>query len=319
MTNFWAKLPSPIFVLAPMEDVTDLVFREIVSTVLPKPNVLFTEFTSSDGLCSQGFERVSTKLKFTNEQFPLVAQLWGNDPQKMFEAAKIVQDLGFSGVDINMGCPERNLVRKGYCSGLIGNYPLVSEIIDGVKKGANDIPVSVKTRLGIKSIMTEEWLGFLLEQKIQALTVHGRIAKQMSEGLANWEEIGKAVKLRDSISPETVVIGNGDIRSIGEGKEKVKDLGLDGIMIGRGIFHNPWVFSDNNIEHTPEEKIDVMLKHVELFVETWGNRKNFEIVKKFIKMYVKDFDQAAELRQRLMLCKNVAQIRQEVLEFKRQN
>ncbi len=308
MVNFWQALPSPFLVLAPMEDVTDFVFREIVATKLPRPAVFFTEFTSSDGLVSKGFEKVATKLRFSENQRPIVAQLWGNNPEKLFEASKIVQDLGFDGIDLNMGCPERSLVRKGCCAGLIGNETLVSELIDSAKRGASNIPVSVKTRIGISKIVTEEWATFLLKQKIQALTVHGRIAKQMSNGSASWEEIGKAVKIRNLIAPETFIIGNGDVKSREEALFKCAEFGTDGVMIARGIFHDPWVFANEQTIHSKEEKMKVMMEQVRLFVETWGKTKNFEIVKKFVKMYVKDFDEAAQIRQEIMEAKNLEEV-----------
>lgn len=303
MVNFWKALPHPFFVLAPMEDVTDFVFREVVATLLPRPHVLFTEFTSSDGVASVGFERVATKLRFSENQRPIVAQLWGNNPEKMFEAARIVQELGFDGLDINMGCPERNLVRKGMGAGIIGNYSLVTETIDAARRGANKLPISVKTRLGIREIVTEEWFPFLLSQKLSALTVHGRVASQMSEGEANWEEIGKVVNFRDKLAPLTLIIGNGDVKSLEEAKFKHEHFGVDGVMIARGIFQNPWIFGDKR-----GDSLEALLKHAQLFDTTWGKTKNFEILKKFFKMYVRDFDGALELRVRLMECKNLADV-----------
>lgn len=304
MVNFWERLPCPFLVLAPMEDVTDFVFREVVATVLPRPDVLFTEFTSSDGLVSPGLPKVAQKLKFSEKQQPIVAQLWGNNPDKIFRAAGIVQDLGFDGVDLNMGCPERNVVRKGQCAGLIGNFDLTAELIGAARSGAPRIPVSVKTRIGIKKIVTGEWISHLLRQKIQALTIHGRIAGQMSTGAANWEEIAKSVKLRDEIAPETIIIGNGDVESFADAKTKAEQSGVDGVMIGRGIFHDPWVFEKSEKTHSKAESIEVLKKHVRLFDQTHGKTKNFEIMKKFFKMYVNNFAGAGEFRQRLMECKN---------------
>lgn len=287
-----------------MEDVTDFVFREIVATVLPRPDVFFTEFTSSDGLVSAGFPRVSQKLKFSEQQRPIVAQLWGNNPDKIFRAAGIVQDLGFDGVDLNMGCPERNVVRKGQCAGLIGNFDLSAELIDSAKRGASLLSVSVKTRIGIKEIITEDWVTHLLKQNIQALTIHGRTAKQMAEGLAKWDEIAKAVKLKNEIAPSTIIIGNGDVESFADAKTKAEQSGVDGVMIGRGIFHDPWVFEKSEKTHSKAESIEVLKKHVRLFDQTHGKTKNFQIMKKFFKMYVNNFAGAGEFRQRLMECKN---------------
>lgn len=310
MVNFWKKLPKPFLVLAPMEDVTDFVFREIVATTLPRPEVFFTEFTSAEGLTSKGYERVVGKLKFSENQRPIVAQIWGLSPEALNKAAKIVQDLGFDGVDINMGCPERSVVKRGAGSGMIRNPSLAKEIIAAVSEGAKNLPVSIKTRIGIGTVVTEEWISFLLCQKPDALTVHGRTARQMSLGNADWEQVGKAVKLRNELSPETIIIGNGDIKNFAQAREMYKKYEVDGVMIARGIFHDPWVFEKNiNLTiHTKEEYLDHLLKHVKLYEQTWGKTKNFAAMKKFFKMYVKNFDGANELRMELMETKNVTEV-----------
>lgn len=305
MINFWQNLSKPFIVLAPMEDVTDFVFREIVATKLPRPDVFFTEFTSADGLVSPGFKRVSLKLKYSENQRPIVAQLWGREPQKMFEAAKIVQEMGFDGLDLNMGCPERNLVRRGCGAGLIGDPETAARLIESAQKGAPNLPISVKTRIGIKQSETEKWITHILRQGVENLTVHGRVAKQMSNGLANWEEIAKAVAIRNEIAPETVLVGNGDVKNIEDAKLKHLEFGVDGAMIGRGIFHDPWAFGEKN-----EDPLEVLLAHAKLFEETWGKTKNFEILKKFFKMYVKDFDGASQLRIKLMEVKNYSELAQ---------
>jgi nifR3 family TIM-barrel protein len=303
MANFWQDLPKPFLVLAPMEDVTDYVFREIVAK-LPRPDVFFTEFTNADGLLSKGRQKLIRKFQYSESQRPIVAQIWGKNPENLFKAAELISDLKFDGVDINMGCPVKTVVKKGAGAGLIGNLSLTKEIIDAVKRGAQGIPVSVKTRLGIETIITEDWIGFLLEQKLDALTVHGRTAAQMSSVPANWEEIGKAVAIKNAKSPETILIGNGDIMSFAQAKDVQQKYGVDGVMIGRGIFANPWVFEKSkDITHTKAEYIALLLKHVELHTKTWGNTKNFELMKKFYKMYIRDFDGAGALRQKLMECK----------------
>lgn len=309
MTNFWKKLPVPFTVLAPMEDVTDVVFREIVYETAP-PDVFFTEFTSSDGLFSPGRESTIRRLQYTNNQRPIVAQIWGTDPEKMFQSAQLVEEMKFDGVDINMGCPARTITDKGSGSAHIKNPALAREIIDAVKKGAPNIAVSVKTRLGFNKVITEEWIPFLLEQKIDALTIHGRTAVQMSNGEADWNEIAKAVKYRDDMKLETVIIGNGDITSYKQVVEKHEHHNIDGVMIGRGIFANPWVFEKNiNPEtHHKDEYIELLLKHVRLFEDTWGKQKNFEIMKKFFKMYVREFEGASEMREKLMQCKTAEEV-----------
>lgn len=309
MTNFWSKLPKKFMALAPMEDVTDAAFRQMM-TIFPKPDVMFTEFTSADGLCSIGKDKLIKKFKFTQTQRPIVAQIFGANPKTLGEAAKLVKDLGFDGIDINMGCPVKEVVSKGAGAALCNNLGLTREIIEAVKVGAGDMPLSVKTRLGFDSIKTEEWCRFLLEQKIAALAIHGRTATQMSQGKANWEEIGKVVKLKNKIAPETIIVGNGDITSYKQAQEMCKKYGVNGVMIGRGVFHNPWIF-DKTLkpkEHSKEEKIDMLTKHLEIYKKTWGTSKNFEIMKKFFKIYIKDFDEAGLLRQTLMNCHNYGEV-----------
>lgn len=289
--------------LAPMEDVTDAAFRQML-TILPKPDVMFTEFTSADGLCSIGKSKLIQKFKFTQNQRPIVAQIFGANPNTLQKAAKLVNELDFDGIDINMGCPVKEVVSKGAGAALAKNFGLTKKIIEAVKKGAGDMPISIKTRLGYDSIITEEWSGFLLEQKIAGLAIHGRIATQMSQGEANWEEIGKVVKLKNKIAPETVIIGNGDINNYKQAKEMCRKYGVDGVMIGRGVFHNPWIFEKTLKPkiHSKEEKIQMLIKHLEIYQEIWGSTKNFEIMKKFFKIYIKDFDEAGQLRQKLMEC-----------------
>lgn len=302
MANFWHQLPKGFSVLAPMEDVTDFAFREIVATKLPKADVLFTEFTSADGLFSKGYDITVRKFKFSEVQRPIVAQIFGTNVENMRKAATLTSELGFDGVDINMGCPVREVVTRGAGAGMIKNPTLAAEIIAAVKEGAKDIPVSVKTRIGYETVITEEWIPFLLKQDITALTIHGRTAAQLSKIPADWNEIAKAVKLRDELAPNTIIVGNGDIENFSEIKQAVQNYKVDGVMIGRGIFHNPWAFEqqDPPAVHDRQEYIDVLLNHVRLYNQTWGKTKNFEVMKKFFKMYVKDFRGANELRQELM-------------------
>lgn len=310
MSNFWQKLPKPFLVLAPMDDVTDVVFREILSD-LSRPDVFFTEFTSAGGLCSEGREVVMQRLKYTENQRPIVAQVWGKDTEYMYGAAKLVKELGFDGIDINMGCPDRGVMKKGAGAGNIGNYDHTGKVIAAIKAGAQGIPVSVKTRLGQDTNIADEWITFLLEQSIDALIVHGRIASQMSRGEANWMEIKKAADIKNKISPKTLVIGNGDVKGYGQAVEKQKTYGVDGVMVGTGIFSNPWVFEKTckPVTHDKKSYIQTLLKHVDLFETTWGDTKNFQIMKKFFKMYIKNFDGANELRQRLMGCKKSSEVK----------
>lgn len=309
MKNFWQTLPKPFLVLAPMEDVTDMVFREIVCD-LPRPDVFFTEFTSADGLNSKGRLVTLEKFLYSEKQRPIVAQIWGTNLVNIEAAAATVQELGFDGIDINMGCPVRAVNKSGAGAAMAKDPALAAEVIAATKRGAPNIPISVKTRLGFNKINTEEWIGFLLKQNIHALTIHGRTATQQSTGDANWEEIGKAVKIAQATAPHTTIIGNGDIKSAAEALSRHKTYGVDGVMIGRGIFSNPWVFekSEHPITHTRQEYTDLLLKHISLYVDTWGESKNFEIMKKFFKMYVNNFAGASQLRLALMSCRNKAQV-----------
>jgi nifR3 family TIM-barrel protein len=302
MANFWQTLPQPFTVLAPMEGVTDFAFRETVSKYLPKPDVMFTEFTNVDSLTSAGFDDAIQRFKFSSNQKPIVAQIWGTNPEAFYKSAQLVQKLKFDGIDINMGCPDRAVVKLGAGSAMINNPSLAKEVIEAVKKGADKLPISVKTRIGFKTVVTTEWITFLLEQKLDALTIHGRTAKQMSKAEINWNEIKKAVDIKNSISPNTLIIGNGDIDSYSEACNVSKKYGLNGVMIGRGIFKNPWVFDKSNDtkEHIKSEYISVLLKHMILNHKNNSCPKAFEPMKKFFKMYINNFKYASSIRQKLM-------------------
>jgi len=216
--NIWQQLKKPIFILAPMEDVTDTVFRQIVLS-LGKPDLFFTEFTNCEALLSKGKRRVEHRLQFTSLEKPIIAQIWGTKPEQFKKVAETLVDMGFDGIDINMGCPERSVVRQGACSALIKDHALTREIIQAVKEGSGGkLPVSVKTRIGFNEIQTEEWIGFLLEQDLASLTIHGRTVKEMSAVPAHWDEIGKVTLLRDQLNSNTIIIGNGDVMSLKEAK-----------------------------------------------------------------------------------------------------
>jgi nifR3 family TIM-barrel protein len=316
MANFWKNLPQPFTVMAPMDDVTDNVFRQVILSIA-RPDVFFTEFANVDGLVHGANGIPLRKLSFSDNQHPIVAQIWGTDPTNMEKAAKMVANLGFDGIDINMGCPVRDVVKKGAGAGLIGNYILSGKLIEAVKRGSGGLPVSVKTRLGINENIAKDWISFLLKQDISALTIHGRIAKQMSKGVADWDEIGKIVKLKDKIAPNTLIIGNGDVQSYTEVVEKKEIYGVDGVMIGRGVFADPWIFSKKAkpMEHIKEDYIKLLVKHINLFEKTWGETKNFAIIKKFFKMYVKGFKGANALRIKLMETKNFDEVNKYLLDF----
>lgn len=297
--NFWTKLPKPFTAMAPMDDVTDTVFRQVILKA-GRPDVFFTEFTNADGLVHGANGIPMRKLAFTPDQHPVVAQLWGTDPKNMEISAKMVKDLGFDGVDINMGCPVRDVVKKGAGSGLIGNFELAGELIDAVKKGAEGLPVSVKTRLGQRENIAEKWASFLLSKEIATLTIHARLAKDMSAGFARWDEIAKIVELKNKIAPGTLIIGNGDVKSYSEVLEKRKLYGVDGVMIGRGVFANPWVFRKDDSSPNKKDSLELLSYHLDLYKKTWGKSKNFSVLKKFFKIYVRGFRGASSLRSRLM-------------------
>lgn len=266
-----------------MEGVTDTVFRQIVASV-GKPDVFFTEFVPVDALLSKGKDRALEDLKYTEAERPIVAQIWGKDPNHFFEAAKLIKDLGFDGIDINIGCPDRTVVKNSCCSALIKDPKLAVDIINATIKGAGGLPVSVKTRIGFREIETEAWVKILLQTKIAALTLHLRTVSEMSKVPVHWDEISRAVDLKKSLHSDTLIIGNGDIKSLSEAKEKCKEYGIDGIMIGRGIFENVWMFNEN-IEPekiTPKQKIDLLIRHLALFRKTWKNGRNFALMKNLL-------------------------------------
>lgn len=301
----WKTLPRPFLMLAPLEGVADTVFRRIVASCA-KPDVFVTEFTSADGYCSPGRTAVRNNFIFTPEEQPIVAQLWGKNPDTIYETAKAAAGMGFSGIDINMGCPDRNVMAHGGGGRMIDTPDLAKAAIIAIKEGIKDadvvLPVSVKTRIGTKKIITESWLSFLLEQHIDALIVHGRTVAELSKVPAHWDEIAKAVSLRDTMKLPTVIVGNGDVKNAAEAMEKHKQYGVDGVMIGRGIFTNMWAFDRSAVPHigTPSELIDVMERHVRLFQDIWGAGKNHAVLNKFFKVYVNGFHGATEWRVRAM-------------------
>lgn len=309
--NFWQKLTKPFLILAPMDDVTDTVFRQIVAQTA-RPDVYFTEFTNCDGLNSKGRDALMNRLQYSQIERPIVAQIWGTNPKTFYQTAQLVQKLGFDGIDINMGCPVRTITRHGACGALIKNPNLAKQLIDATKKGAPNLPLSVKTRIGVDKITTKEWISFLLDQNLAALTIHGRTVKEQSKVPTHWDQIAKAVKLKDRLRPtstHTLIIGNGDVQSYQEALEKAKKYKLDGIMIGRGIFHNPWVFKKGQAyQPSTTEKLQLLLTHTQLFDQTWGKTKNFAILKKFFKIYASGFGGAGDLRTKLMQTNSLSEV-----------
>lgn len=304
------QLPRPFFVLAPMDDVTDTVFRQIIANCAP-PDLFFTEFVNVDGLQSPGRSKLLKKIQFTLKEQPLIAQIWGKEPENYFKTAQEFVEMGFAGIDINMGCPVKAVVKNGCCSALINNRDLAVEIIKATQAGAaGRVPVSVKTRIGF-NVVDLSWLELLLKQNLSMLTVHGRTTRQQSAVPADWDLIGKVRELRDEIAPQTLVVGNGDVQSRSQGLEQANKYSLDGIMIGRGVFHDPFVFAQNSLwaEYTKEQRVELFTKHVKLFLETWkGQERNIVTLNKFCKIYINGFDGAKELREEFMQAKSADEL-----------
>lgn len=302
MGNILTQLPKPFFVLAPMDDVTDTVFRRVVADCA-RPDLFFTEFVNVDGLQSPGRPRLVKRIQFTDAEQPLIAQIWGNKPENYYKTAQELVEMGFAGIDINMGCPDKTVVKNGSCSALINNRELALELIQAAKEGAAGlIPVSVKTRLGFNEV-DFTWHELLLKQDLAMLTVHGRTRKEMSEVPAHWDLIGKVRELRDEIAPQTLLVGNGDVLSRQQGLELAEQYKLDGIMIGRGIFKDPFAFAEvSPWEHyTKEQRIALYAKQVQLFADTWTSQdRRIATLNKFCKIYINGFDGAKELREQLM-------------------
>jgi nifR3 family TIM-barrel protein len=316
-SGFWGKLKKPIMALAPMANVTDAAFRRIIARY-GAPDVFWTEFVSVEGLLSRGKEALLLDFIFSKEEHPIVAQIFGGKPEQFFEVGKLCRELGFDGVDINMGCPDKGVEKSGGGAALIKNPKLAQEIIRATMEGSG-LPVSVKTRIGYNKDEIDTWIPAILETKPAALTVHLRTRKEMSFVPARWEEMSRIKVLRDKISPETVLLGNGDVLTVADARDKVKKYGIDGVMIGRGIFGNPWLFAEKI--PTIEERLRVCLEHTKLFEELFGPKakslkltarslrlKPFDIMKKHYKAYINGFDGAKELRVKLMEAKDVSEV-----------
>ncbi len=304
------ELPKPFFVLAPMDDVTDTVFRRIVAQCAA-PDLFFTEFVNVDGLQSPGRERLLKRIQFMPQEQPLIAQLWGKNPENFRKTAAELVEIGFAGIDLNMGCPQKVVVGNGCCSALINNRPLALEIIKATQEGASGrVPVSVKTRLGFNEIDLS-WPELLLQQNLAMLTIHGRTRKEMSEVSAHWDMIGKVRELRDRLAPQTLLVGNGDVENRAQGLALATQYGLDGIMIGRGIFHDPFAFAERSPwpELGREQRIALYEQHVNMFAATWTNAdRRIATLGKFCKVYINGFDGAKELRERLMAAETSEQL-----------
>jgi tRNA-dihydrouridine synthase len=294
-------LPRPFFVLAPMDDVTDTVFRQIVADTA-KYDLAVTEFVNVDGLQSPGRPKLLHKLLLSDKEKPVFAQLWGLKPENFYKTTKEVMEMGFAGVDLNFGCPVKAVVKNGACAAMIKTPERAGEIIDAVQQAAGDFPVSVKTRVGYSNVDLG-WPEFLLNKKLDLLTIHGRTAAQLSKVPANWDLVGQVREMRDSLAPDTLIIGNGDVQSRAQGKELAARYKLDGVMVGRGIFNDPFIFSEDSPWHgwSRQQKIDLFKKHIELHLQTYKDgERRFETLRKFCKVYINGFGGAHELRARFM-------------------
>jgi tRNA-dihydrouridine synthase len=312
--GFWRKLKKPFLIIAPMSDVTDVAFREMFARH-GAPNVFWTEFVSCDGLCSEGKDRLLSHFLYTKRQRPIVAQLFGATPEHFYRASLLVKELGFDGIDINMGCPDRAVERQGAGAALINNPRLAQKIIFEAKRGAGRLPVSVKTRLGYHKDTMEEWLPYLFETEPAAITLHARTRKELSKVPARWNRIADAVALRDGYFSGTrskpFILGNGDVTSVADGYMKMKESGADGVMVGRGIFGNPWFFNPRGRRVSVETRLKALLEHTILFEKYFGNSnhdrstaiRNFDIMKKHFKAYASGFDGAKDIRMKLMTMK----------------
>jgi nifR3 family TIM-barrel protein len=305
--SFWDTLPKPFFALAPMADVTDPAFRELIADI-KAPNITWTEFVSADGLFHTREKGIMTDaenplvrdLAFTEGERPILAQFFGSNPATMEYAAAFAKERGFDGVDINMGCPDASIEKQGAGAAHMKNPARAKEVIRAALRGANGLPVSVKTRLGFNRMEWQEWLPHILEENISALTLHLRTRKEMSKVPAHWElarELNDFVRAR---RPDIQLLGNGDVTNLEDARMKAGESGFDGIMLGRAIFGNPWLFTGKKMDDiSREEKLAVLMKLAYGF-DTLRPRKSFHILKKHFKAFVNGFDGAAELRARMM-------------------
>lgn len=298
--NFWRELPRPFFILAPMEDVTDIVFRHVVSEAA-RPDVFFTEFTNTESFCHpEGIHSVRRRLTFSEDEQPMVAHIWGDKPEHFREMSIGMAEMGFKGIDLNMGCPVANVASKGKGSGLILRPETAAEIIQASKAGG--LPVSVKTRLGYYDIDEwKDWLKHVFEQDIANLSIHLRTRKEMSKVDAHWELIAAIKQMRDDIAPDTLLTINGDIPDRKTGLELAEKYGIDGVMIGRGIFHNPYAFEKEPREHTSKELLGLLRLHLSLF-DKYSKEESrlFKPLRRFFKIYIRGIRGASELRHQLM-------------------
>lgn len=317
----------PLFVLAPMADVTDIAFRTVISEAA-SPDIYWTEFVSADGLIRatpEGKYKLKKDLLFDKDkQRPIIAQLFSSTYQYMYEAVKLCIELGFDGVDINMGCPDKSIEKQKCGAAMIKNHDKAIEVIkaakDARKDFANeDFAVTVKTRVGYNKVEIDTWIKILLDQEVDLITIHARTRKEMSKVPANWDYVKQVVKMRDDWQKENpdkkapYIFGNGDVQNIKDGYEKCTHANCDGVMIGRAMFGNPWFFKDIENEYIPnrEDRIKFLIKQIQIFDKELGDVKSFAVMKKFFKTYMTGFDDAKDIRGEIMEMNNA----EEVIKF----
>lgn len=305
MPSFFDDLKRPFLVLAPMDDVTDTVFRRLLAEYCEPPDIFFTEFVNVDALQSAGRTSALRRLKFTSSERPLIAQIWGKQPENFYKTASELVEMGFSGVDINMGCPDKSVVKNGCGGGMIQYPERALEVINATRDGlAGKLPLSVKTRIGFSSY-DPAWIEELLKQKLNMLSIHFRTVKEMSKVPAHWELAPQIVALKNELSPDTLLVGNGDVASYEQAVSYAEKYSIDGVMIGRGVFHDPFVFKESSPweNMSPSSKLDLFKSHVTLFESSWRpGEKPLAPLNKFCKIYINGFASAKEYREKLMSC-----------------
>lgn len=354
--NFYQQFSKPIIGLSPMDGVTDVPFREITKKY-GNPDVMYTEFSSVEGLC-RGAKILLKEFRFTNTQRPIVGQIYGTTPEFFRQGAILLCELGFDGVDLNMGCPAKNVAHSGAGAALIQTPELAKEIVRAAKLGVQQwqngatvadcegftaemleliklqqqelqlldtagqvtrrhIPVTVKTRVGFDSIVVKDWIKHLLEVEPEVITVHGRTLRQLYTGLANWEAIADAAEVVHQSGQPTLIMGNGDVASYEDAQQKIRDCQLDGALIGRASFGNPWVFLETSQEISPHQKAAVAVEHAELFEKTYGTDSNYNFLpmRKHLSWYTHGFASARDIRMQLVLSKSAAEVKEIFQKF----
>jgi nifR3 family TIM-barrel protein len=301
--GFWEKLKKPISASAPMAGVTDAAFRRLLAES-GKPDVIWTEMISLAGIVARGEKAFENEMRFSEAERPVVFQFFGSTPQEFTLCGKIARTREADGIDINMGCPDKAVEKQGAGATIMKSPSLAKEIIAATMDNAEDLPVSVKTRLGYASTdEMEDWFTAIAETKPAVISIHGRTRTERRKGRASWENIKKAGEIIKSISPTTLVLGNGDIESKKEGDKLANEAGIDGYMVGRAIVGNAWLFSGEKV--TKEKRLNGALRHLGLFKEILAENESFEMMKKHLSGYASGFVGAKKLRTKLMSAKSV--------------